>query len=251
MILISVDDHVIEPPDMFVGRLPGKYADDAPRMVHLDNGTDVWNAMRWYQFDPFTHVPREQATVGALRASVAGHDVPIKPRSHNNPAAEDKLAQSGCAPRRPRARRRCSGERHPANDQEEVSRPYESLLAKGEDRRQHVLEVALRMMATGGGRATTLGQVARAAGVSTAGLLHHFASKEQLLHAVLDARDAQDEAIADLDGDLESPAAQHARAVRTAPWHRSARSSFCCARASTRTPRCTSASCAATAPGWP
>ena len=60
-----------------------------------------------------------------------------------------------------------------------MSRPYESLLAKGEDRRQHVLEVALRMMATGGGRATTLGQVARAAGVSTAGLLHHFSSKEQ------------------------------------------------------------------------
>jgi AcrR family transcriptional regulator len=85
-----------------------------------------------------------------------------------------------------------------------VSRPYESLLAKGEDRRQHVLEVALRMMATGGGRATTLGQIARAAGVSTAGLLHHFSSKEQLLHAVLDARDTADEAIADLDGDLES-----------------------------------------------
>jgi AcrR family transcriptional regulator len=104
------------------------------------------------------------------------------------------------------SRRTCSRDGSPAsaNDQEEVSRPYESLLAKGEDRRQHVLEVALRMMATGGGRATTLGQVARAAGVSTAGLLHHFASKEQLLHAVLDARDAQDEAIADLDGDLES-----------------------------------------------
>ena len=85
-----------------------------------------------------------------------------------------------------------------------MSRPYESLLAKGEDRRQHILEVALRLMATGGGRATTLGQVARAAGVSTAGLLHHFSSKEHLLHAVLDARDAQDEAIADLDGDLES-----------------------------------------------
>jgi AcrR family transcriptional regulator len=85
-----------------------------------------------------------------------------------------------------------------------VSRPYESLLAKGEDRRQHVLEVALHKMATGGGRATTLGQIARAAGVSTAGLLHHFSSKEQLLHAVLDARDGQDEAIADLRGDLES-----------------------------------------------
>jgi AcrR family transcriptional regulator len=85
-----------------------------------------------------------------------------------------------------------------------VSRPYESLLAKGEDRRQHILQVALRIMATGGGRATTLGQIARAAGVSTAGLLHHFSSKEQLLHAVLDARDTQDEAIADLDGNLES-----------------------------------------------
>jgi hypothetical protein len=42
LILISVDDHVIEPPDMFVGRLPSKYEADAPHMVHLDNGTDVW-----------------------------------------------------------------------------------------------------------------------------------------------------------------------------------------------------------------
>jgi AcrR family transcriptional regulator len=85
-----------------------------------------------------------------------------------------------------------------------VSRPYETLIAKGEDRRQHILEVALRMVASNGSRATTLGQVARAAGVSTAGLLHHFQSKEQLLHAVLDARDAQDEAVADLEGDLET-----------------------------------------------
>jgi AcrR family transcriptional regulator len=85
-----------------------------------------------------------------------------------------------------------------------VSRPYETLLAKGEDRRQHILEVALRMLAGGGSRSTTLGQVARAAGMSTAGLLHHFQSKEQLLRAVLDARDAQDEAAADLEADLES-----------------------------------------------
>ncbi len=31
--------------------------------------------MRWYSFDPFAHVPKEQATVGALRAEAAGHDV--------------------------------------------------------------------------------------------------------------------------------------------------------------------------------
>jgi AcrR family transcriptional regulator len=85
-----------------------------------------------------------------------------------------------------------------------VSRPYETLLAKGEDRRQHILEVALRLLAGNGSRATTLGQVARASGMSTAGLLHHFQSKEHLLHAVLDARDAQDEAAADLQGELES-----------------------------------------------
>jgi hypothetical protein len=42
LILISVDDHIIEPPDMFAGRLPAKYADDAPRLVHRDDGTDAW-----------------------------------------------------------------------------------------------------------------------------------------------------------------------------------------------------------------
>ena len=33
------------------------------------------NAMRWYSFDPFPHRPKEQCTVGALRAEVPGHDV--------------------------------------------------------------------------------------------------------------------------------------------------------------------------------
>ena len=33
LILVSTDDHIIEPPDMFEGRLPAKYADRAPRVV--------------------------------------------------------------------------------------------------------------------------------------------------------------------------------------------------------------------------
>ena len=41
-VLISVDDHVIEPPDLFAGRLPAKYAEDAPRIVRRDDGADVW-----------------------------------------------------------------------------------------------------------------------------------------------------------------------------------------------------------------
>jgi hypothetical protein len=36
------------------------------------------NAMRWYRFDPFASRPKEQSTVGALRAEVAGHDVSVK-----------------------------------------------------------------------------------------------------------------------------------------------------------------------------
>jgi len=42
MILISVDDHLVEPPDVFDGRLPAKYADQAPRVVRQDDGSDVW-----------------------------------------------------------------------------------------------------------------------------------------------------------------------------------------------------------------
>jgi predicted TIM-barrel fold metal-dependent hydrolase len=36
------------------------------------------NAMRWYSYDPFTVKPREECTVGALRAAAAGHDVSIR-----------------------------------------------------------------------------------------------------------------------------------------------------------------------------
>ena len=81
-------------------------------------------------------------------------------------------------------------------------RPYAALLAKGEDRRQRILAVAQRLLTRNGWRSTTLGQIAREAGVSPAGLLHHFASKEQLLQAVIDARDAWDDAHADVSGDI-------------------------------------------------
>jgi predicted TIM-barrel fold metal-dependent hydrolase len=42
MIFVSVDDHVVEPPDMFDGRLPTRYADQAPKIVRTDAGNDVW-----------------------------------------------------------------------------------------------------------------------------------------------------------------------------------------------------------------
>ncbi len=42
MILISVDDHLVEPPDMFNGRMPARFADQAPRVVRKADGSDVW-----------------------------------------------------------------------------------------------------------------------------------------------------------------------------------------------------------------
>jgi hypothetical protein len=42
MVLVSVDDHVVEPPHLFEGRLPSKYADLAPKFITRDDGTNAW-----------------------------------------------------------------------------------------------------------------------------------------------------------------------------------------------------------------
>jgi predicted TIM-barrel fold metal-dependent hydrolase len=42
LILVSVDDHVVEPPDMFDGHLPERWKPVAPRVVRKPDGTDVW-----------------------------------------------------------------------------------------------------------------------------------------------------------------------------------------------------------------
>ncbi|MCR8693521.1 TetR/AcrR family transcriptional regulator [Rhodococcus pyridinivorans] len=81
-------------------------------------------------------------------------------------------------------------------------RAYDTLLARGEDRRELILSVAQRFLARNGWRSTSLAQIAREAGLTPAGLLHHFESKDQLLHAVLDARDIDDNARVDRTGDL-------------------------------------------------
>jgi predicted TIM-barrel fold metal-dependent hydrolase len=42
LILVSVDDHLVEPPDLFAGRIPARYVDQAPRVERRDDGSDVW-----------------------------------------------------------------------------------------------------------------------------------------------------------------------------------------------------------------
>ncbi len=40
--VISADDHIVEPPDVFEGRLPKKFAERAPRIVEKEDGTETW-----------------------------------------------------------------------------------------------------------------------------------------------------------------------------------------------------------------
>jgi predicted TIM-barrel fold metal-dependent hydrolase len=40
--IISVDDHLIEPADLFEGRMPSALAERAPRIVELENGQEAW-----------------------------------------------------------------------------------------------------------------------------------------------------------------------------------------------------------------
>ncbi|MGA7419028.1 MAG: amidohydrolase family protein [Acidimicrobiales bacterium] len=40
--VISADDHIVEPPHVFEGRVPQKYAERAPRVIEKDDGTETW-----------------------------------------------------------------------------------------------------------------------------------------------------------------------------------------------------------------
>jgi predicted TIM-barrel fold metal-dependent hydrolase len=50
--VISVDDHLVEPPDMFEGRLPARLADRAPKVVETPDGKQVWE----FEGERFTQV---------------------------------------------------------------------------------------------------------------------------------------------------------------------------------------------------
>jgi predicted TIM-barrel fold metal-dependent hydrolase len=40
--IVSVDDHLVEPPNMFEGRLPARFQSEAPRIVETEEGHQVW-----------------------------------------------------------------------------------------------------------------------------------------------------------------------------------------------------------------
>jgi AcrR family transcriptional regulator len=64
--------------------------------------------------------------------------------------------------------------------------------AKGAERRAEILRVALEVFTEGGYHGASTREIAARVGLSEAGLFHHFGSKQQLLAAVLEARDERD-----------------------------------------------------------
>lgn len=59
-------------------------------------------------------------------------------------------------------------------------------------RRQQILDAATRVFGSKGTSAGTLQEIADQVGITRAGVLHHFGSKENLLQAVLEYRDRSD-----------------------------------------------------------
>ncbi|MER6574282.1 amidohydrolase family protein [Nonomuraea sp. NPDC001023] len=70
-VIISADDHLIEPPDLFEDRLPEKYADVAPKVVETDAGHQVWRyggaTYPCAGIDVGAGLPREQWTLDPVR----------------------------------------------------------------------------------------------------------------------------------------------------------------------------------------
>lgn len=74
----------------------------------------------------------------------------------------------------------------------DATTPRERGYANGRARREEIIRVASDHFAERGFLSATILEIAAVCGISRAGLLHHFADKEALLEAVLEARDIED-----------------------------------------------------------
>jgi AcrR family transcriptional regulator len=69
--------------------------------------------------------------------------------------------------------------------------PVRGQYAKGIAKREEILDVALELFTKKGYDRTSVREIARLAGLSQAGLLHHFSTKEELFIEVLRRRDVR------------------------------------------------------------
>jgi predicted TIM-barrel fold metal-dependent hydrolase len=79
-------------PELLYDVFEGVADEDIDRITHL-------NAMEWYSYEPFSEMPREECTVGALRAREPDRDVAIKSMLTGRHAGEDKISLKDFASR--------------------------------------------------------------------------------------------------------------------------------------------------------
>lgn len=75
-------------PETFMKQMDGVDRSDIDRISHL-------NAIRHFSYDPFSVIPREECTVGALRRRAAGHDVSIRSKLKRAGAGSTLAADLG------------------------------------------------------------------------------------------------------------------------------------------------------------
>ena len=70
-----------------------KSFDQVANLTDAEINKITWeNACRFYNFDPFAHIPKDQCTVGALRAQA--QDVDTTARRYGPPPDETKVQAS-------------------------------------------------------------------------------------------------------------------------------------------------------------
>ncbi|MGW4354913.1 TetR/AcrR family transcriptional regulator [Nocardia sp. NPDC004582] len=70
--------------------------------------------------------------------------------------------------------------------------PHPRRRGRGDDRREQIIDEALKAFADNGYRSTSIAEIAERCGLSQPGVLHYFPNKAALLSAVLDYRDRLD-----------------------------------------------------------
>ncbi|MBB2976620.1 AcrR family transcriptional regulator [Microbacterium endophyticum] len=99
----------------------------------------------------------------------------------------------------------------------------QSSYAPGRVRREQIISAAFTAFGAVGYRQTSMSKIAEDCGVSRAGLLHHFPTKEALLQAVLDERDrlAYEKIFADAPGPQADGLDHFERLVRLSAYNAS------------------------------
>ncbi|KAB2341608.1 TetR/AcrR family transcriptional regulator [Actinomadura rudentiformis] len=82
---------------------------------------------------------------------------------------------------------------------------------KGIERREQILDTALEVFSQHGDRGSSLQEIADRVGLTQAGVLHYFGSREELLLAILKRRDKLDSQVGE---DVRSPGEAVTRTVR-------------------------------------